>query len=338
MSRRENWVRMPKEPATPWFRHGVYAHFIAMHLVQELDAHDGRAEGMLEVSVQRALRGLIQNRNERLRVRKAVAALQDEGLIFEHAGFVYVLYSPQAWSAYRELGQQVARERLAAGIPAAGAVPEALSQKRRHAANASVSHRGTSAANDNARDATPAEQVAAPVLRPNRVSAGNSTTPIPREREREKKERSTISPVQPAAAPPTVVAIGEAKQPRARGKRPPNRLDRAKLRVEAMFHERYQREVGTRVASTLSFRQKVDLQRVTLAYSELVTGELDEALLGAAMDAYFADPWRRTPDRTGLAPGFSLGSFLANHAKYDQVVMAGGAPAERYEGDREYAI
>jgi hypothetical protein len=135
-----------------------------------------------------------------------------------------------------------------------------------------------------------------------------------------------------------VVAIGEAKKPRAaRGKRPPNRLDLAKLRVEAMFHERYLREVGTRVASTLSFRQKVDLQRVTLAYSEVTAGALDEGLLGAAMDAYFADPWRRTPDRTGLAPGFSLGSFLANHAKYDQVVAQGGTVSSP-ECDREYVI
>ncbi len=319
MSRRENWVRMPKEPAAPWFKLGCYERFVGMQLVLQLDAHDGTGEGLLDASVTRILRGNIQDRNERQRVRKAVAKLQDLGLVFEHGGLVYVLYGHKAWMEHRELGERLAEERLAAGKPAVGDVDEGVSKKARAAGKASAAKRAQKPANDNAQPA--AERCASvdPALlqrwSQNDLTSENRSTPVRRERERVKQSTTCSGDAQPSAAPPPpVICIEEERAKRekqapkrARRKTP---LDQARAALVAAFGELFEAKYPGRK----SLPKRQDLLTIAAKSFQRPDGTLDDVRARAAMRAFLNDGWWTAQSSR---PGHSFDAWAKHYERYE---------------------
>lgn len=308
MSRRENWVRMPKEPAAPWYKLGCYERFVGMQLVMQLDAHDGTGEGLLDASVTRIVRGSIQDRNERQRVRKAVARLQDLGLVFEHGGLVYVLYSHKAWAKHRALGERLAEERLAAGKPAVGDVEEGVSKKARVAGKASAAKRALNPANDNA---TPAAERCASVdpaltqrWSQNDLNSENHSTPMRRERERLNQSTACSGGEPPAAASPAAVIPLQKAKRKPRAKTP---LDRARALALELFNQHYAPRHGG-VRSWVGYNLLTPLVGCFMDPE----GNFQRERFERTVTAFLDDPrWSAPGER-----GHGLDVFVWKHSKY----------------------
>lgn len=295
MSRREAWVRMPKEPAAPWFHFGLYERAVGMQLLMHLDDSHEPVAGDLEATVTRILRCSIEDRNERRRVRQAVKNLQEAGLVFEHEGLVYVLYDARMWAKYRELGQRLAAERKAAAVPPAGAVQEDVSKRARRPAN------------DNARVRAERVPTVFPPCSHEPASARNDSAQALGERERVKQSTTCSEREQPSAAPlgAQIVPLQRAKRTRRKGP-----LDHARDGLVVLFGECFEAKYPGRA----SLPKRQDLLTIAAKTFQRPDGTLDADRARRTMRAFLDDGWwTAQPSR----PGHSFDAWAKHTERYE---------------------
>jgi hypothetical protein len=315
------WSAVARQPAAIWNQLPALAGLVALRLVAALDCHDGPVPGELDALVGIAMCGTVAGR-ERKNLRAALQKARDAGLIFEHEGQVYVLYSETLWRRYRALGKQVAQAAHAVPAPVAPPPPPPPPP----VAPEQVAVVATPPANTNA----VAESVASPSRvkaarlrlvgkspagrqsgrqsangRPTvgqysctqlELSAGNHSGQVLGERERE-RETDTACPV--PAAPAPVASLAKVRT------RKQTEADVLRDRVVEIFNQEYQplhhiRAVPGRGDYAL-------LALTTQSYCP--EGALDEALVRKSVRAYLNDPsWRNFG-------GYNLRSWATHHAR-----------------------
>lgn len=96
-------------PATVWASLGLMAELVALQMVVALDCNDGPVPGRLDAVIDLIALRTVRGR-ERQNIRRAAQKAREAGLVFEHEGLVYILYSETQWRRHGALGEQVASE------------------------------------------------------------------------------------------------------------------------------------------------------------------------------------------------------------------------------------
>jgi hypothetical protein len=226
----ETWSKTPREAAHVWSGRGMttYDQFVAVDLLVYLDCGAGPVPGDLEAAIERGMKGRI-NGHERQNYKRAIARMRARGLLFEHEGQIYLLYSETVWRQFRTLAEQYAEKK------------PVLTLVRKPAA------RGVAVAAEPTRSQ---REVDAQWCSENELTSRNHSTQGPRERERETLRANTACSAvpPPTAAPPPATPdpvtevrpkIPEAKPGPAKVKRTraPQPLDAPRDRAVELFNE-----------------------------------------------------------------------------------------------------
>lgn len=283
------WSKAPREAAAVWYAPGVstFDRMVALDLVVALDGALGPVPGHLDAVINRAICGTV-NRRERQNYRRAIARMQARGLLFEHDGMVYLLYSEAMWRAHRSLSEEHA-------TPVLKVVRQPVAE---------------SAERDVNRDVNRDIKV--------ELSARNSSTPISGERERSERVKTLSVPGGPSDPP-----SGVHKRPslvKTTPPRKPSAAHAANRTVERIFNEEYLRRNPDRPASTT--KDFPLLGRVATAYRSRgpdgSLGLVDERRLRGSIQRFLSDLfWVKPTGRMSAPPGHSLHAWMRNHERYD---------------------
>lgn len=181
------WSKAPRESAAVWSKLSTYDEMVGLRLVVVLDCAEHPIPGRLPDVIERVLRGAGKGR-ERQHISRAIARIRRLGLLFEHEGQVFLLYSETMWRRYRALG-----EHYAAKTPVLTVVRDEAPNEHRASTEETL--------NEHRRDIE------------SELSVEYCSTPtLQRERERDLRESTTCSvETPPAAAPPPPASQPERK-------------------------------------------------------------------------------------------------------------------------------
>lgn len=291
MSRRENWVRLPRERAAAWSKLGLVEQLLATELLRNLDCYEGPVRGDLESHITLAMRGSVRG-HDRQRFRRAVATIREAGLLFERDGLIYLLYDEATWREHHHLA------------PAYVAPSQSPKKVRTSLVTNEAQSRPAKAANDNGRRTRTVREVIAKCDSETQLSIDNHSTRIPRERERLNQSTACSGGEPPAAASPAAVIPLQKAKRKPRAKTP---LDRARALALELFNQHYAPRHGG-VRSWVGYNLLTPLAGCFMDPE----GNFQRERFERTVTAFLDDPrWSAPGER-----GHGLDVFVWKHSKY----------------------
>ena len=216
MSLADPWLPIPRHRAAAWAQLDYFDSLLAMDLLTVIGSKE-RAPVPLAVFEANLFKRLGIGAKNRKRARLGLARMKAAGLLFEHEGETYLLYSETMYRKHRALGESKRPQMETPANDNAAAAAQSVSRQ------SAVSEPSVS--------------------RQNEVTARIHSLRLSIEREREtERENTTCSTAAPPAAappPPTADPVTETRPTLAKAarRRAPQPLDAPRERAVALFNE-----------------------------------------------------------------------------------------------------